>query len=69
MRRPLDAPPEREVGFAPSVRAGGRGEVACLREIDYASLRWPTDSLIILVVILLLRLQNGMFYMGFINVP
>ena len=37
-------PPDREVGFVSFVRASGRGEAACLREGDYVSLRWPTDS-------------------------
>ena len=49
MRRPLDVPPDREVGFVSFVRASGRGEAACLRERDYASLRWPTDSRILLL--------------------
>ena len=49
MRRPLDVPPDREVGFVSFVRASGRGEAACLREGDYASLRWPTDSRIVLL--------------------
>ena len=46
-------PPDREVGFVSSVRASGRGEAACLREGDYASLRWPTDSGILLLLLLL----------------
>ena len=32
-----------------SLRASGSGEAACLREGDYASLRWPTDSRILLL--------------------
>ena len=40
MRRPLDVPPDWEIGFVSFVRASGRGEAACLRERDYASLRW-----------------------------
>ena len=32
MRRPLDVPPDREIGFVSFVRASGRGEAACLRE-------------------------------------
>ena len=31
------------------MRASGRGEAACLREGDYVSLRWPTDSRILLL--------------------
>ena len=48
MRRPLDVPPKREIGFVSFVRASGRGEAACLREKDYLSLRWPLNSRIIL---------------------
>ena len=32
VRRPLDVPPDREIGFVSFVRASGRGEAACLRE-------------------------------------
>ena len=31
MRRPLDVPPDREIGFVSFVRASRRGEAACLR--------------------------------------
>ena len=31
------------------VRAGGRGEAVCLREGDDASLRWPSDSRILVI--------------------
>ena len=44
MRRPLDVPPKWEIGFVSFVRASGQGEAVCLREKDYASLRWPSDS-------------------------
>ena len=68
MRRPLDVPPDREVGFVSFVRASGRGEAACLRERDYASLRWPSDSRILLrFAPSLLRLWHIVFCIGFIN--
>ena len=44
VRRPLDMSPNSEIGFVSFVRANGRGEAACLRERDYASLRLPSDS-------------------------
>ena len=40
--------PKREIGFVSFVRASGRGEAACLRERDYASLRWVINSRILL---------------------
>ena len=45
VRRPLDVPPKREIGFVSFVRAS---EAVCLRERDYASLRWPCNSRILL---------------------
>ena len=55
-RRPLGCPP---TGKSDSVRSCVRaGEAACLRERDYAPLRWPTDSRIVL---LRLRLKNAVF--------
>ena len=41
--------PKREIGFVSFVRASGRGEAACLRERDYASLRWVINSRILLL--------------------
>ena len=37
MRRSLDVPPKREIVFVSFVRVSGRGEAACLRERDNAS--------------------------------
>ena len=48
VRRPLEVPPDREIGFVSFVRASKRGEAACLRGRDYASLRWPADFRILL---------------------
>ena len=49
------------------VRASGRGEAACLRERDYASLRWVINSRVLLLLLLLRRLWNIVFCMGFID--
>ena len=60
--------PKREIGFVSFVCASGRGEAACLRERDYASLRWPSDSRIsLLLLLLLLRLWNIVFCIDFID--
>ena len=48
------------------VRASGRGEAACLRERDYASLRWVINSRVLLLL-LLLALMEHVFCMGFID--
>ena len=70
MRRPLDVPPNREIGFVSFVRASGRGEAACLRERDYASLRWPSDSRFLLrFASSPFRLWNIVFCIGFIKFP
>ena len=41
--------PKWEISFVSFVRASGRGEAACVRERDHASLRWPSDSRISLL--------------------
>ena len=64
VRRPLDLPPKREIGFVSFVRAS---EAVCLRERDYASLRWPCNSQILLRLrfVPFLRLWRVVFCMGF----